>query len=104
MLKGVKKGIIFLLSISTVISTTVCYAETNGNSAVTDAIVENSVSVETGDYEEYVTKGDFKNSDKKISVEIQNYTSQEANVAIDQGVIDWTDGNGRGSFRHAVGK
>ena len=93
MLKGIIKSIAFLLVASIIISTFVCYAEKSDKEVQDDVVLNKSIRTNVSDYENYIAEGNFKNSEKEISVPIENFESVGSNPSLFEDVIDW-DGNG----------
>lgn len=93
MLKGIIKSIVFLLVASIIFGTVVCYAEKSDKKVQEDVVLNESIRTDASDYENYVKDGSFKNSEKEISVSIENFESADSNPFLSENAIDW-DGNG----------
>ena len=87
--------------------TMVCNAEKPDESVqdetVKSEVVESEdIEINVGDYDEYLGKIDFEDADKNISVSLEDFAANETEATFNEGVLDWTGGDGSITFNTEI--
>lgn len=76
----------------------VCNAAPQTESVQPDIYTDDIISIDLGDYEEYINDDNFNEATKEISVSLKKFKSEGKNISFSDNVINWADGEGSITF------
>lgn len=80
----------------------VCNAETPDEPVQEDGVKTEETDINVGDYEQYINNIDFEDANKNVSVSLDNFTAENTEATFNEGVIDWTSGDGSITFNTEI--